>query len=139
MKRFGILPVLLMVSLYADSEPLVVCASDSFAVSKLSRKEIVNIYLGKTRHLAGKKLLPINLPFDSEIRRRFEVLILKQSPERILYHQLQMHYFGHRAPKVVGSVKAVAGYLLKVDTALGYMQEDEAEKRGLKILYQGEE
>ncbi|WP_187647815.1 hypothetical protein [Nitrosophilus labii] len=120
--------------IYADS--LVIAANRNFPADTLNRKTVQKIYLDKIRFLGEKKIIPINLPYDHLLRKKFENIILKMKRFELERYWLQTHYMGHRPPKVLKSQEAIASFLKNVDNAIGYLEKDVATKHKLKILYE---
>ncbi len=120
--------------MYADS--LVIAANRNFPVDSLNLKTVQKIYLDKIRFLGGKKILPINLPYNHFLRKKFENSVLKMKRFEIERYWLKTHYMGHRPPKVLKSQDAVASFLKSIDNAIGYLEKGTAIKYKLKILYE---
>ena len=120
--------------LYAHT--LVIAANAKFPLQHLSLDTIRDLYLDRRHTLGGYRVILLNLPFDSRLRKVFEREVLKKSRSELERYWLIAHYKGHRPPKVVQSQEAVARYIQKIPYAIGYMDKQIALQHNLKILYQ---
>lgn len=133
MKSIVLIFLILLSSLYGDK--LVVAANIHFIKDGLSAEDVRNLYTAREFRIANEKVIPLNLAIDHPLRTQFEKTVLGQDRKELSAIWLQAHYLGHHPPKVFKSKEAAAEFLMNVDNAIGYMDEETALKYGLKILY----
>ncbi len=131
-----LLAVLLAISLHANT--LVVVGHFEKA-HRLKRSQILAIYLLRRTTWMGRRLIPINLPIDDPIRKRFEEKVLHRSRAALMREWRAAYYQGYKPPKVLASQKAVALFVRSVPGAIGYLDRSLAQRYGLTILYEVKE
>lgn len=103
MKRIAFIVVLMLLSA-ADvraGEPgsIVVVVNPQSGVDKLTRDEIIDIFLGRYRKLpSGKMALPIDVAEASPERARFYQLLVKKSPSEMSSYWARLVFSGQTSP-----------------------------------------
>lgn len=92
------------------------------------------IYLKQRRYWKSVKLVPINLPPDSKLRKYVEKNLLKMDHFQLESYWLRQHYKGVRPPYRVESIESVIRFVKKVKGAIGYIPLSKLDK-DLKVLY----
>ena len=145
MKRsYLILPLLSLllqacsyVAISAPRTKNLLVANAALHLGHLQKEEIRRIYLKQRRFVGDIKLLPINLPPRSSLRKSFEKNVLGMSRERLRRYWTIEHYKGVRPPLVVPSPKSVVVYVEKVEGAIGYIKRSQLPKdANVTILYE---
>jgi ABC-type phosphate transport system substrate-binding protein len=103
MKRIALLLLLTLMGASAvsaaDSSSLVVVVNPQSGVDKLSRDEIIDIFLGRYRKLpSGKVALPIDVAESSPERARFYQLLVKKSPAEMSSYWARLVFSGQTSP-----------------------------------------
>ncbi len=108
------------------------------SVTQLSSYQIKAIYLRKMKFHNGLRLIPLNLPPKSEIRKSFEKEVLHMSFSRLRAYWTKEHYHGNRPPIMVQSQEGVKRFVKEVDGAIGYIELKNMDEN-LTILYKWSE
>jgi ABC-type phosphate transport system substrate-binding protein len=102
MKRFALIVVLLMLpELASAAEPssIVVVVNPQSGVDKLTKDEIIDIFLGRYRKLpSGKMALPIDVSEASPDRARFYQLLVKKSSSEMSSYWARLVFSGQTSP-----------------------------------------
>jgi ABC-type phosphate transport system substrate-binding protein len=83
----------------ADSTGIVVIVNPDSGVDKLTRDEVIDIFLGRYRKLpSGRAALPIDVSEPSTERARFYQLLVKKSPAEISSYWARLVFSGQTSP-----------------------------------------
>jgi len=104
-------------------------------VKDLSPVQIRAVFLKKLIHHHNLKLVSVNLPAYSLIRKSFEKHILKMDNNRLRSYWIRQHYLGKRPPLVMKSEEGALRFIKKIQGGLSYAKI-EAIDESMKILYQ---
>ena len=78
---------------------IVVIVNPASGIDKLSRDEVIDIFLGRYRKLpSGRVALPIDLANPSEERTRFYQLLVNKSPTEISSYWARLVFSGKTSP-----------------------------------------
>jgi len=130
MKRFLIF-VILIATVLGAKEYIVI---SNGSVKNLKPFEIKAIFLKKKKYHNDKKLVPINLAPNTDIRKSFEKNILKSDFGTLKRYWIKRHYMGIRPPITLKSQKSVIKFVKKIDGAIGYIEAKNLED-GLFVIY----
>ena len=92
-----------------DADRIVVIVNPASGVERLSREEVIDIFLGRFRKLpSGRAALPIDVETRDE-RARFYRLLVKKSPAEISSYWARLVFSGQTSPpfQVADSTTAV--------------------------------
>ncbi len=103
---------------------------------ELTPEQIRMIYLEKQRYLEGRRLVPIQLPADNVLRRKFERSVIGMNRDQWRAYWIRRHYLGERPPRVAGSVSAAVAFVETICGAVAYVPRDEALEANVSILYE---
>lgn len=102
MKQIVILLIIAALSASAhatDADSIVVIVHPASGVDKLSRDEVIDIFLGRYRKLpSGRVALPIDVADPSKERARFYQLLVKKSPAEISSYWARLVFSGQTSP-----------------------------------------
>lgn len=70
----------------------------------------------------GGLLLPVNLPADAPLRKRFSRAVLRKTPESMEAYWNQMYFQGIVPPHVIESEAGVQRFVSQTPHAIGYIQ-----------------
>ena len=98
--------ILILVFLFAagassanESASIVVIVNPASGVDRLSRTEVIDIFLGRYRKLpSGRAALPIDVSEPSTERARFYQLLVKKSPAEISSYWARLVFSGQTSP-----------------------------------------
>ena len=124
---------LLNITILASDFAVVVNANSE--LSKLSKKQIKDIFLMKRHFVKGKKMIPVNISASSDLRLSFEKKILKTNRDKLNRYWVKKHFQGISPPTVQSSDKAMSLFVKNVKGAIGYLPRDIVDS-GLKVLYE---
>ncbi|HEU4781038.1 MAG TPA: hypothetical protein VFS58_14240 [Steroidobacteraceae bacterium] len=103
MKRIVILLVMAVLSAGVvranDANDIVVIVNPASGVDRLSRDEVIDIFLGRYRKLpSGRVALPIDVSDPGTERARFYQLLVKKSPAEISSYWARLVFSGQTSP-----------------------------------------
>lgn len=70
----------------------------------------------------GTRIVPVNLPADTDLRRRFSRAILHQSPEAMEDYWNEQYFQGVLPPHVVESESAMRRFVAETAGSIGYVE-----------------
>ncbi|NEX18162.1 MAG: phosphate ABC transporter substrate-binding protein [Halochromatium sp.] len=110
----------------AEDSLVVVMGSDS-DVERLTREQVVHIFLGRFRRLPnGLTATPIDRPQDQSLMTDFYQLLVGKSPAEIRSYWSRLIFSGKTAPpRQAGSGQEVVRWLAETPGAIAYMRPDE--------------
>jgi ABC-type phosphate transport system substrate-binding protein len=102
MKRFALLMIFATLAAGAaaatEAAELVVIVNPGSGVDRLTREEVIDIFLGRYRKLpSGRAALPIDIETGNE-RTTFYQLLVKKSPAEISSYWARLVFSGQKSP-----------------------------------------
>jgi hypothetical protein len=76
----------------------------------------------------------VNLPADSDTRRRFSKRVLGRLPQDLGGYWNRLYFDGIQPPIVLRTAEAVCAYLAAEPKAIGYMRVDEIDRDDCRML-----
>src|SRR5687767_13864465 len=102
MKRILIFTMFLLATQFApaaDSPSIVVIVNPQSGVDKLSKDEVIDIFLGRYRKLPGGRVaLPIDVSEASSERSRFYQMLVKKSSSEMSSYWARLVFSGQTSP-----------------------------------------
>ena len=103
MKRITLIVVMIALAapvvFAAEPSSIVVVVNPASGVEKLSKDEVIDIFLGRYRKLPGGRVaLPIDVAESSRERSRFYQLLVKKSPAEMSSYWARLVFSGHTSP-----------------------------------------
>ena len=141
MKRiaFIILFSMLTLAVARAAEPgsLVVVVHPQSGVDKLSKDEIIDIFLGRYRKLpSGKVALPIDVAETSAERARFYELLVKKSPSEMSSYWARLVFSGQTSPPFqVPDAKTALELVQSSPNAIAYVDRS-AVTANVKVVFE---
>ena len=122
-----------LASAWAD---LVVVTNPKSGIDRMSREEVVFLFLGRWRQLpSGIAAVPIDLPIDSPERAAFYRQLVSKSPSEIkAYWSRLMFSGGARPPISPDSREEQIRILASTPGAIGYLDRSAVDNR-MKIVF----
>ncbi|HSW15038.1 MAG TPA: hypothetical protein VLI06_19480 [Solimonas sp.] len=82
----------------------------------------------------GRRMLPVNLPADHPLRKRFTDALLQLGPEALEEYWNEQYFHGIRPPHVVASEAAVLRFVADTSNAIGYLSYCAMDQRVRPLL-----
>lgn len=126
MKYLIILFSTLILSFQASADMIVICHPDS-DVDKLSRKQVIDLYMGRVQHFPnGGKASTLDMPTDSDHRAKFYKDLTGKTLPQINAYWARLIFAGRATPpQAVESSEEVIATIMKDTTAIGYINKSE--------------
>ncbi|MDP2828635.1 MAG: hypothetical protein Q8O37_08515 [Sulfuricellaceae bacterium] len=113
------------------SAELVVVANASSGVERLSRDEVINIFLGRYRQLpSGIAALPIDQPSGSPVKAQFYRKLVNKDLAEINTYWARLTFSGKTSPpRQAASTAEVLDWLASTRGAIGYVEREKLDER----------
>jgi hypothetical protein len=114
---------------------LVVIAHPSACAERISRKDVVNIYMGRLRELpCGQAAQPLDLPRDGEETAGFYRLLVGKSISEINAYWARLLFSGRtQPPEVRATQDEMLDFVARTPQAIGYVDRSRVDDR-VRIL-----
>ena len=132
-KNIFYLIFIVTVSLQASSYAVVVHQNSH--ISKLSKKQIKDIFLKKRHFIKEIQLIPVNIASRLRLRREFETKILKINRAKLNRYWVKKHFQGISPPLTQSSTRSMKLFIKNVKGAIGYLPLTQIDSE-LKVLYE---
>ena len=134
-KKLVLGAVFWLIASSACAELIVVVSRDS-NVEKLSRHQVADIFLGRAVQLeSGEKLVPVDLPEDSGVRKEFYEKLLGKSPAQMRAYWSKIIFTGRGLPpKEVNSTKKMKKEIAHNRHYVGYVAK-KVKDSSLKAIF----
>jgi len=130
-----VIKIFLLVNILLYSGEYAVIINKNSSVSKLSLKQLKDIYLMKRHFIGSTKIVPINLSSALNIRNEFEKSILHLNREELNRYWVKKHFQGISPPVVQSSDKSMKLFIKNVNGAIGYLPMSQIDS-DLKVIYE---
>ena len=130
-----ILILVLLLSLSLLSAEYAVVISGKNDIQSLSVKQIKDIFIMKRHFVNSKKIIPVNMSATSEVRYKFEEIILKINRDKLNNYWVKQHFQGIRPPVIQSSTNSMKLFIKNVDGAIGYLPIASIDS-DLKVLFE---
>ena len=119
----------------AHAESIVVVVGTKSEIAEVTLDTLRELYLRRRRVWPdGSRVVPVNLPADSDTRRRFSKRVLGRLPQDLSAYWDRMYFDGIQPPVVLRTAEAVCAYLAAEPKAIGYVRSDEVDAGGCRVL-----
>ncbi len=118
--RILLLILLLQISV-AYAGGYVVVVSKNSQINSMETSKIRDVFLKKRNFEGNKKLIPVNLIGDEQVRKAFEAKILQMERDELNRYWVQNHFQGISPPVTQASLLSLKRFVEKVDGAIGYL------------------
>jgi len=141
MKRIAITLLLMMLAVSAvhatDASSIVVVVNPHSGVDKLTRDELIDIFLGRYRKLpSGKMALPIDVSEATPERARFYQLLVKKSPAEMSSYWARLVFSGQTSPPFqVPDAKTALELVQSSPNAIAYVNRS-AVTADVKVVFE---
>lgn len=139
MKRIVLLILLSVSSVHAAraSDSIVVIVNPQSGVDKLTKDEVIDIFLGRYRKLpSGKVALPIDVSEASPARARFYQLLVKKSPSEMSSYWARLVFSGQTSPPFqVPDAKTALELVQSSPNAIAYVGR-ESVTASVKVVFE---
>jgi ABC-type phosphate transport system substrate-binding protein len=132
MSRWGVLLLFITLSVQAD---MVVIVAEDNPVSSLSRKQVVDLFMGRKAEFPdGKLSTPIDLAAGSPLRQRFYQSLTGKSEAQVDAYWAQLVFAGRmKPPPQLESAEAVLRAVRSDRSAIGFIERS-ALAAGVKVV-----
>ena len=117
--------------------------ADSIAVVIGTKSDIGDVTLDTLRELYlrrrrvwpdGSRVIPVNLPVDSDVRQRFSKRVLGRLPQDLSSYWDRLYFDGIQPPVVLRTPEAVCAYVATEPKAIGYLPTKDVDTRTCRVL-----
>jgi ABC-type phosphate transport system substrate-binding protein len=130
---FALCGVVSCAAFAAEPIAVIVAASDTKRV--VSLEDLALIFRRKRLYWPdGSKVVPINLPASSQVRREFSTAVFAEPVEASESYWNDMYFHGVTPPFVASSDEAVMRFVAQSPNSIGYVPLCSADKRVSVIL-----
>ena len=135
--RFVALLVVLLPPVMVCAENLVVVINPNSGVERLSRNDVINIFLGSFRQLpSGIAALPVDLPALHPDRAAFYRQLVGKNTAEINTYWARLIFSGRTRPPIqVEQFEEAVALVQSVVGAITYMERDKVNEK-LKIVFE---
>jgi ABC-type phosphate transport system substrate-binding protein len=139
-KRFVLIFLVLLLPVFvgaAEPSSIVVVVNPQSGVDKLTRDEIIDIFLGRYRKLpSGKMALPIDVSEASPDRARFYQLLVKKSSSEMSSYWARLVFSGQTSPPFqVPDTKTALELVQSSPNAIAYVDRS-AVTANVKVVFE---
>jgi len=99
----------------------VVVTSHKSKVESPTLRQLKDIFLMKRHYIGDTKVLPINMLLASDLRQKFEKIVLKINREKLNNYWIKQHFQGISPPVTQASARSVKLFIKNVEGAIGYL------------------
>ncbi|MBI3726998.1 MAG: hypothetical protein HY254_01535 [Burkholderiales bacterium] len=120
----------------AAQADLVVIANPQSGIEKLSKDEVINLYMGRNRKLAsGINAMPLDLAATNTEKAKFYALLVNKNLPEINSYWARLMFSGQGSPPMqIESVDEVLEIVSSNKAAIGYIERKKLDKR-VKMIY----
>jgi ABC-type phosphate transport system substrate-binding protein len=138
MKRFALTIVMFVLAAgAADAADLVVIVNPQSGVEKLSKDEVIDIFLGRYRKLPGGRVaLPIDVAESGTERARFYQLLVKKSSAEMSSYWARLVFSGQTSPPFqVPDAKTAIELVQSSPNAIAYVDRSAVNSK-VKVVFE---
>lgn len=134
-----LLACLMLIPVMVYSEDMVVVANSQSGINKLSRDEVINIYLGRFRQLSsGVAAQPVDLPPAHADKARFYRLLVNKELAEINAYWSRLIFSGRTTPpRAVKGQEELLNFIRTTPGAIGYVDRAKIDDRVLLVYELG--
>ena len=120
----------------AAQADLVVIANPQSGIEKLSKDEVINLYMGRNRKLAtGVNAMPLDLAAVNSEKAKFYVMLVNKNLPEINSYWARLMFSGQGSPPLqVETTDEVLDIVGSNKAAIGYIDRKKLDKR-VKLIY----
>ena len=120
---------------HPHGESIAVVVGTKSDVGEVTLDTLRELYLRRRRVWPdGSRVIPVNLPVDSDTRQRFSKRVLGRLPQDLGSYWNRLYFDGIQPPVVLRTSEAVCAYLAVEPKAIGYVRTDEVDRNGCRVL-----
>lgn len=104
------------------TDALTIVANPGLKVRDIPFRTLRRVFSGETTELGGQRLIPFNHPPKDDARRRFDLVVLKLSPEMIGPYWVDRRLRGQNGPpRTVPEPGLLVAVVSKIQGGIGYV------------------
>lgn len=121
---------------HAAQADLVVIANPQSGIEKLSKDEVINLYMGRNRKLAsGMNAMPLDMTAANTEKAKFYALLVNKNLPEINSYWARLMFSGQGSPPMqVESADEVMDIVSSNKAAIGYIERKKLDKR-VRMIY----
>ena len=117
------------------SGPIAVVVGHGSDVRDVTLDTLRELYLRRRRVWpSGNRVIPVNLPADTEVRATFSKRVLGRSPDDLAGYWNRRYFEGVQPPLVLQTPQAVCAYVAVERDAIGYVPLDEVDRAACRVV-----
>jgi len=117
------------------SGPIAVVVGRGSDLRDVTLDTLRELYLRRRRVWPnGNRVIPVNLPADTEVRARFSKRVLGRSPDELAGYWNRRYFEGVQPPLVLQTPQAVCAYVAVERDAIGYVPLDEVDRAACRVV-----
>ena len=117
------------------SGPIAVVIGRGSDVRDVTLDTLRELYLRRRRVWPnGNRVIPVNLPADTEVRATFSKRVLGRSPDDLAGYWNRRYFEGVQPPLVLQTPQAVCAYVAVEHDAIGYLPLDEVDRAACRVV-----
>jgi ABC-type phosphate transport system substrate-binding protein len=121
-RYYRILTAVLALTCALHAADYIVVANKDDGPSTLSRSELKRMYTGRQTNLASLRVVPINLPLDSDIAKAFLIDVVGMTPEEYKRYWVEQQVRGQAtAPMIQRTAEGVVSIVSELPGGMGYV------------------
>jgi ABC-type phosphate transport system substrate-binding protein len=115
---------------------VVVVVNPKSGVERLSRDDVINIFMGRYRKLpSGQAAIPVDLPAAESVKAEFYHLLVGKDMDQIAAYWSRLVFTGRTAPpRQAESVENLIAYIAANPGAVGYLDSSDVDRRMKVVL-----
>lgn len=127
--------LLLLFACPARAEDYAVVVSVSAGIDQLEEKMIRDVFLRKRQFANSRRLFPVNITGDVEIRRAFEREVLGMNRDQLNQYWIESHFQGVSPPGTQASIEALIQVVSRVDGAITYLPRSQVTEQ-MRVIHE---
>ena len=127
---------LLLFSLSSHGQDIVVVVSKANSISELSKREVIDIYMGRYITFPdGKSAKPLDLAKQSQLKNDFYLRLVDQNERKINAYWARLLFSGRaKPPESMASINEILSHLKMSESAIAYIPGSEVTD-SVKVVY----
>jgi hypothetical protein len=120
---------------HPHGESIAVVVGTKSDVGEVTLDTLRELYLRRRRVWPdGSRVIPVNLPVDSDVRQRFSKRVLGRLPQDLGSYWDRLYFDGIQPPVVLRTPEAVCAYVATEPKAIGYVPSGDVDTKTCRVL-----
>ena len=119
-----------------EKAPIAVVVGTASEVKDVTLDTLRELFLRRRRVWPnGRRVIPVNLPADDPVRKRFSKRVLGRLPEDLVGYWNRRYFEGVQPPLVLQTPQAVCAYVAVEPDAIGYVPRAEVKADACRVVF----